>query len=367
LQSKRPIGMGKAPFTENEQVPIVKRILKWILPVLAFALSALLGEWKGDKWEKQIRYGFYDVFLDSFPNYAPNFLDHRGIPVTYYPIQQGITAGYQYNGTIVANYAIDYYKQLQQKHDSLLRFSFFNCIHWLDSAISEVNGHALYLFDWQQPWYLQVGRPFTCGMTSGRAIEAFTYAFALDGDSNHLKQAARLVRGYALPVKDGGFTYKEPEGWWYEEIADTGRQTPRILDGHIFALTGLNHYYRQTHDSLALQYFVAGEKVLKAVLPRYDRGDGFVYYDALSKLADENYHPLLVKQMDELWQITGDPVYKHYYEKWGKPLWEPYIVRIWKQGNKSGWMLFICLSFFIWLMGAVFIMLFQKGKRSMSQ
>jgi hypothetical protein len=197
-------------------------------------------------------------------------------------------------------------------------------------------------------------------MTSGRAIEAFTYAFALDGNSNHLKQAARLVGGYALPVQEGGFTYKEPEGWWYEEIADTDLQTPRILDGHIFALTGLHYYFQQTNDSLAKAYFDLGIKALKAALPRYDRGDGYVFYDALGKLADENYHPLLVKQMQELYQITGDPVFKSYYLEWGKPLWEPYMVRIWKQGNKSGWLLFGCLGLSIWLIGVVFIKIFRE-------
>jgi hypothetical protein len=339
------------------------KFIRWIFPLISIAMAAGLCEWKGDAWEKRIRYGFYNAFRDSFPDFAPNFVDYRGIPVTYYPLQNGITAGYRYNGTIVAKYAIEYYQMLQQHpEDSVRRRYFGNCVFWLDSAITEVNGHALYVFDWQQPWYLKVGKPFTCGMTSGRAMEVFTDAFALDGDSNHLKQSARLVRGYALAVKEGGFTYKEPEGWWYEEIADTGMQTPRILDGHIFALTGLNKYFMLTRDTLAKEYFDLGIKSLKAALPRYDRGDGFVYYDAMGKLADENYHPLLVSQMDELYQITGDPVFKTYYLKWGKPLWEPYLVRIWKERNKSGWLLMGFISVLFWLSGILFLSIFYRQK-----
>ncbi len=337
------------------------RVAKWLLPIIAIALAAGLCEWKGDTWEKHIRYGFYDAFRDSFPDFAPNFVDVRGIPVTYYPLQNGITAGYQYNGTIVAKYALEYYQLLKQQPDDSLRRRYFdNCVHWLDSAIAEVNGHALYVFDWQQPWYVNVGKPFTCGMTSGRAIEVFTNAFSLDGDSNHLKQCARLVRGYALPVEEGGFTYKNQEGWWYEEIADTGMQTPRILDGHIFALTGLHKYYLITGDSLTKEYFDLGIKSLKAALPRYDRGDGYVYYDALGKLADENYHPLLVNQMQELWQITGDPVFETYYLKWGKPLWELYLVRIWKEGNKSGWLLVCIISAALWISGRLVVYMLEK-------
>jgi hypothetical protein len=320
----------------------------WVLPILSMAMAATLCEWRGDAWEKQIRYGFYNAFRDSFPDYAPNFVDSRGIPVTYYPTQNGISPGYQYNGTIVAKYAIEYYQKLQKQDDSSIRKKFNQCIGWLDSAISEVNGYALYLFNWQQPWYPTVGNPFTSGMTSGRAIEVFTYAFALDGDSNHLRQAARLVHGFSLPIEEGGFTYKEPEGWWYEELADTALQTPRILDGHIFALTGLHVYYTQTKDSLAKEYFDLGIKALKAALPGFDRGDGYAYYDVQGKLADENYHPLLVGQMNELFKITGDPLFKNYYLKWGKPLWEPYMVRIWKEANKSGWLLFFGIAICIW-------------------
>ena len=342
---------------------IRNRLLKWMLPVISIAMAAGLCEWKGDAWEKRIRYGFYNAFRDSFPDFAPNFVDDRGIPVTYYPLQNGITAGYRYNGTIVAKYAIEYYQMLQQHpEDSVRRRYFGNCVFWLDSAIAEVNGHAMYMFDWQQPWYLSVGKPFTCGMTSGRAMEVFTDAFALDGDSNHLKQSARLVRGYALAVQEGGFTYKEPEGWWYEEIADKGMQTPRILDGHIFALTGLYKYFLLTRDTLAKEYFDLGIKSLKAALPRYDRGDGFVYYDAMGKLADENYHPLLVSQMDELWKMTGDPVFQTYYLKWGKPLWEPYVVRIWKERNKSGWLLMGFISVLFWLSGILFLSIIYRQK-----
>lgn len=325
-----------------------RKILLGLLPIVSFAIAAALCEWQGDIWERKIRYGFYHVFRDSFPDFAPNFVDARGIPVTYYPTQQGISPGYQYNGTIVAKYAIQYYREWQQQEDPVVRKQFYHCINWLDSAISEVKGHALYVFNWQQPWYPKVGNPFTSGMTSGRAIEAFTYAFALDGDSNHLEQAARLVRGFDLPIAEGGFTYKEPKGWWYEELADTAKEAPRILDGHIFALTGLNRYYVQTNDSLAKKYFDLGIKALKAALPAYDRGDGFVFYDVYGKLADENYHPLLVGQMKELFEITGDPVFNTYYLKWGKPLWEPYLVRIWKQRNKSGWLLFFSIAVLLW-------------------
>ncbi len=312
--------------------------------VFAFATGLLCTELLGDKLEKKLRYALYDVFLDSFPDYAPNFTDSLGIPYTFYPEQNGITPGFVYNATIVANYAIDYFRDLQRWPEPVTRERFGACIRWLETNISEVNGHALYLFEWRQPWYPKVSAPFTSGMTSGRAIEALTYAFQFDNDSMHLKNAAKLVKGFDLEVGQGGFTFKEQHGWWYEEIADTSGETPRILDGHIFCLTGLHIYFKQTGDSLAKAFFDSGVKALKASLPAYDRGDGYVFYDKYKKLADENYHLLLVQQMVDLYAITGDTLFKQFEEKWGAPLRKPYLYRIIRDGNKTGCLLLIIFS-----------------------
>ncbi len=310
-----------------------------LILLVSIMVAGLLCQWAGSGWERKLRFALYDVFMDSFPDYAANKADVRGIPATYYPEQNGIAPGWRYNGTIVANYAIDYYEEMRQNNDTLLQQDFKHCLNWLDSAITEVNGHALYLFHWRQPWYPAVDSPFTSGMTSGRAIQAFTYGFLHTGDSAWLQKAARLVRGFNLEVKDGGFTYKEPTGWWYEEIADTGLQTPRILDGHIFSLTGLHAYNKVTKDTLAVRCFQHGLDALKAALPSYNRGDGYIYYDAAKKLADENYHPLLVSQMKQMFEITGDTVFNTYYKKWNAPLAKPYLYKVWRDGNKSGWLL----------------------------
>jgi hypothetical protein len=200
-------------------------------------------------------------------------------------------------------------------------------------------------------------------MTSGRAIEAFTYGFLHTGDSAWLQKASALVRGFDLEVKDGGFTYKEPTGWWYEEIADTGMQTPRILDGHIFSLTGLHTYYNVSKDTLALNYFQKGLSALKAALPAYDRGDGYIYYDAAKKLADENYHPLLVAQMKQLYDITGDKVFNDYYSKWNAPLAKPYVYKVWRDGNKTGWLLLTSLCLLFWFACCLIWMVVKHLKR----
>jgi hypothetical protein len=108
---------------------------------------------------------------------------------------------------------------------------FINCVHWLQQNMERNTDYAVFRFHWQQPWYDSVKNPFTCGMTSGLAIQVFIKAHRLFKDNSLLSDASLLLRGFNVPIDSGGFTYKEKYGWWYEEVADRSKHTPRILDG----------------------------------------------------------------------------------------------------------------------------------------
>lgn len=203
--------------------------------------------------------------------------------------------------------------------------------------------HALFRFHWQQPWYDSVKAPFTSGMTSGLALEVLLKAHQLLPDTALLHDAALLLNGFAIPIEAGGFTYQEPVGWWYEEIADTGFHTPRILDGHMFAMLGLHYYYRQTRNQQALQYFKEGERALKHYLPSFDGGNGEIRYDAYGKPADKKYKRIITGQLDQLFQLTADSVYLEYYRQWRAPMEKPYVFRALRDRNRSGLLLVVLL------------------------
>ena len=48
------------------------------------------------------------------PSFATEQVDVNGIPKVYYAPQNNIAAGTQYNATIVANYAINYYEEYKK-------------------------------------------------------------------------------------------------------------------------------------------------------------------------------------------------------------------------------------------------------------
>ncbi len=326
------------------------KFLKNLLIVLgSLALSAIICEFKGDAWEGSVRKGFYSVTHDTITTYGSIILDEKGIPYVYYPAMNGVAAGNEYNPTIICNYAIDYYQLAEEKNDSATKNKFGHCIEWLAKNISYKDGYAHYEFNWQQPFYDSVGVPWTSGMTSGRAIEAFTDAYKLTHAPEWLDHASALLRGFYYPIDSGGFTYREPGGWWYEEYAHRAMHTPRVLDGHIYAFMGVRTFWLLTKNDSAAKVVEEGIRALKDHLPGYDKGDGDIFYDAYHKVADQKYHELLTSMMKALWDITQDRIFYEYYHKWEAPLKKPYVYRIFKQRNRSGLVLYFLVSALVFL------------------
>ena len=320
---------------------LVKNIL---LLFISLTLAALLCQFVGDDWEEKLRQTLYKLTNDSIPTYTKTLIDEKGIPYVHYAGLHGVDAGNRYNPTIVANYAINYYRQLDDDEDTLTEGRFFNCIDWLIKNISVNGEYALYEFGWRQPFYDSVNVPWTSGMASGRSIEALTAAYRRYHKKEYLQAANKLLKGFYQPIQAGGFTYKDTSGWWYEEFADSNMHTPRILDGHIFSLTGVHQFWQLTKSDSALFVFKRGIQSLKDYLPAYDMGNGWSYYDIYRTASDKKYHTLLTAQMKELWQLTGDPFFLRYYEAWQKPLNRPYVYRIIKERNRSGLILYLLLS-----------------------
>lgn len=313
-----------------------KLLIVVVLLLLSVIITVFITNRKGDAWEEYVRNGLYTLTNDSVPDFAQENVDDKGVPYVFYPEQNGITAGKQYNPTIVCNYALNYYEQLKNEENAAAAGKFWNCIEWLAANITDQNGYGLFVFHWKQPWYDSVGVPYTSGMTSGLAIEVFTKAYQLSKRQEYLQIAQALLRGFYVPIADGGFTYKHNEGWWFEELADTAMHSPFILDGHIFATTGVHYYWKKSGDDSARFIYQQGIAGLKYYLPRFDAGGGVIYYDKYGKVADKKYQRILTRQMKELYAITNDEVFLQYHAKWNAPLQKPYILRVMAEGNRSG-------------------------------
>lgn len=323
--------------------------------LLAFIISNI----KGNIWEDAIREGLYKLKNDSIPSSATEYTNSNGVPYVHYIAENGVQASTQYNATIVANYAIKYYNDFIETKDPIKRNHFFNCVQFLKDSVMELGNAYLYHFNWQQGWYPNIKPPFTSGMTNGRTIDVCTKAFQLTKDSSYIFFAKKLLRAFYISIDSASFTYITNNGWWYEEMAKANTATPHILDGHIFAIQGVQEYYKQTKDDSAKTVIQNGLMALKNAMPTYT-GKEKIYYDINQKVADKKYCKILTNQMWQLWESTQDSTFLNYYNRWTKPLKKPYLLRICEEKNISGIILFVLIVSIFFLTGKVLLSIFSK-------
>ncbi len=335
----------------------IRQQIVFIVLLIAIICTIFIGNKKGDIWEENIRTALYALKNDTVPSYATEMVDSIGIPYVYYAPQNNIAAGTKYNPTIVANYALQYYHQIPE--NKLAEKYFFNCVNFLVNHLTIKENAALYYFNWQQPWYPHVKGKFTSGMTSGRTLDVFTKAFTLTKDSNYLAYAKLLMNGFYISVKDSGFTYQENNGWWYEEIATPNTNTPHILDGHIYAILGLQAYDKLNNNDSTKFLITKGLTALKEKLTFYDAGNGVIFYDNQKAIADKKYQHILTQQMLQLFKNTHDSTYWHYYEKWNAPLKRDYTLKVFTEKNISGILLqlliFSCRFSILWFIQKILL------------
>ncbi len=171
-----------------------------------------------------------------------------------------------------------------------------------------------YQYNARAPWrsaYFQI-----------RCLDAILWAAWLTGDErySHLALASVLPLGRA--VEDGGLAcVTENDGLFFEEVVTTPLH--HILNGHLSTLIGLHYFASYTGSAAAREIFERGVQGTLDFLPQYDK-HGYSLYSLSPKpglrnhfnIANPTYHSLHVTQLRTLYDITGNPVFKEYAEKW---------------------------------------------------
>lgn len=252
--------------------------------------------------------------------------DDRGIPNYDYGTVNGTYIGLQRSPITIANEALKFYDQYQESSKSprneTAREFFINNADWLlnNVATKDKNTSQTYaIFEYNFPWpYYNLTSPWRDAMTQGRALEVMTKAHSLTGEQKYLDTAKMLLNSFYKEVKDGGVTYKTAaDGWWYEHYADQGAVQSRVLNGMMFTLLGIYQYYNHTHDTNAKYLFDQGIASLKNELPRYDNNSNS-FYDSLGRPAGTFYTPIHLRLLAQLYDLTGEPLFKEYFDMWGR-------------------------------------------------
>lgn len=210
--------------------------------------------------------------------------DEKGVPfVDYgYVSPKGDTSniknegwifiGKQRNPLTISSTGLEYYEQYILGNNSTKEL-FLNCADWLvDNAVRK-DGYLVWEYTYNWPTYNNTA-PFISGMAQATAIQTLATAYKVTGEKKYLEAAKLGLGAFFIEVRRGGVTYKDNEGWWYEEYAQPGMEIqPRVLNGHIVSLIRLYEYYNLTKDEQAKYLFEAGVNDLRARLVDYDTGN----------------------------------------------------------------------------------------------
>jgi heparosan-N-sulfate-glucuronate 5-epimerase len=259
-------------------------------------------------------------------------MDGKGVPIVdygYFPPKnmpnEGVSytdkPGYTYvgkheNAVATSQQGLVYYSQYESGNQSAGKL-FLNCADWLvDNAI--VNGnYSVWEYNFTSYAYRDIPLPYVSGMAQGLGVNVLANAYNMTGDKKYLSAANQALNAFFIDVVKGGVTYKDKDGWWYEEYAQrNNNQQPRVLNGFIICLGGIKNYYDLTMDERAKYLYDVGFKDLKVHLADFDTGN-WTNYDMVGTKATLPYHQTHVQLMDEVYRTTGDPEFKMYRDKWG--------------------------------------------------
>ena len=316
-------------------------ILKIITIIsIGFILTIYLSNKIGRPLEN-FETGIYQKISGKKPQYFLN--DSMGVPLVVYEGK----LGKKYNTITIAEQALKWSSQ----KDSGNRRNFFNCIDWLKNNCIMLNDSSIIFQDYYDWPSYKMTSPWRSAMNQGRAMQAFLKAYEITHDSIYLNWSRRSMNALYTQVKDGGVTYMDSTGYWYEEYADDNVPQSRVLNGMIVVLQALSDFHKLTNDPGALFLFTKGVNSVKSNLHFYDN-NGHSNYDILGKPAKPWYHKFHIELLDFLYNETHDHIFKDYKQKWMRYKEPSYLAALIHKPTRIG--VFAVFSIFIGVFAIIF-------------
>ncbi len=265
------------------------------------------------------------------------FVDEGGVPYSDYGIYEGLQIGRQRSVLSVAERGLWYWDNFgfgRSADKALLscRWNRFpkdrsrnpadaaaarpmlgRCADWLLDNLRQRRTSLVW----------EYGYPMTYGTAAGWCsahaqavgMQLLCRMHELTGDAKYLSPLPGLLQAYRVPIVEGGLLDdSDPSLPWYEKFADPGNQKPKVLNGMLFAIIGLQDVADRVGNAEARALAREGAHSAQALLERFDLGD-WSAYDILGKPASSHYHAIHIKQMALAHQLFGGAVFADYLNR----------------------------------------------------
>lgn len=206
----------------------------------------------------------------------------------------------------IFQYGLGAYDLYLETKDSVYYNKFAQCCKWaLDNQ--QENGA------WNNFFYIYPTSPYG-SMAQGEGASLLLRAYIESKQEIYKKAAEKALAFMLIPISDGGTSLYTNEGIELHEYT----HLPLVLNGFIFSWWGLYDYTLIDPTNVKFKKSLQSSlNVLKSLLPKFDNGY-WSKYDLAGKIASPFYHNLHIAQMEAMYTLTGDKIFKEYADKWLK-------------------------------------------------
>lgn len=218
---------------------------------------------------------------------------------------------------------------------------------------------------WEYPinWSYSLKPGWISSMAQGKIAELFAVAYLCTNKMIYNEYMNKTINSFSVAVENGGILVEMPIGQWYEEYAQDDVPSPLVLNGHIYAIQSLK--YLIPYNNQAEKLYDEG---LKAIIDNIQKYDAVTWsmYDTVGTPANNVYQQKLhVRQMKELYEDTGNEIFKYYYQKFHLQEFSPFssIQRLIYQPTRFLIFIIVVNTGIIFILLTLANIIFQKIKR----
>ena len=272
--------------------------------------------------------------IDTVDNLGVVMLDYKG------------DTGLQYNPNAIAQLALGYYDKILSGEDCSKEF-LTQSVYFLTHK--RIVQDDILLWEYNFPFEMRnyLHAPWRSALSQGQGISVCLRAYKVSQDERYLDAAKKAFKSFCYLAKEhpGGVLDDFGGHTWLEEYIV--EPSNHVLNGFIWALWGVRDYAVFMNDKFAWGLWDSCLETLRKNLGYYDIGF-WTTYDLVRFNAERQpimpnslyYQNLHVVQMKSMYQLTSDPIFKHYEKKWDAQLknkFNQFLSQLWKSYFKLRW------------------------------
>jgi len=296
-----------------------------------------------EMWSKELKEYYFVFTEEAMENQKGGqksiVYDKNGIPMnpTYIDVKE---KDYVYFPLTIGQVGLAVFHSYLKTKSESDKNRFLKFPEWFyNNAIKDERLGTFWLTDVPLPQYKNPG-PWQSAFVQGRAISNLLRGYQITGEKKYAAMAEDALPIFTFPVSEGGVTSFTKYGPFYEEY--TAKVPTLVLNGMIFAMCGVTDFIRVfPENELAQKLYKEGIETLQNSLPDFDLGYWSKYNLCQADWYPKNdpatitYQHLHVTQLNMLYKLTNEKIFKEYAEKFKKQINIINILRMYFKKYKS--------------------------------